>query len=290
MKLVYNSINKNLNRGSMFHYGRELWYNYNGDDQKALDGVMAKFDATPPNTQSGAEILATNRVIVYAMLSGYFDRYRNKDFKSGVNITPEIKFSLPIINPKTGAISRTFNFEGKIDGHRVEDVLNLISKYIMEDKTGGKIDSNYFDRIKIDTQVTGYFYATQKYFNEKLDGVIYRVTRTPGIKQKQKETKEQFRERIILDYKTKQDFYYQEVYINRDDSDMVAFEQELWDKAKDIRNTINKGWWYRDTSRCKDWGGCSYMPLCLAMGNEKDLTEKIRTFYRVVEPNSELRD
>ena len=289
MKLVSNKLSTPLNIGSGFHKAKEILYATNGDIVEAVKSINEWFDKIMPMTEEEGKEIETNRVIVWAMIEGYYNCYKN-DFNSNTKHEAEIKFSIPIINPETGAESKTFNFAGKCDGYMEKDCLGLISRYLGEEKVVSSIDKDFNDKIQLDTQTTGYYFAFQKVRDIKLDGIIFRATRRPSIKQTQKETLEQYRERVILDYKTRPEFYFHEFPIYRNEFDLKEFEQELWDKTQDILSVRRNGWWYKNTSYCSDYGSCQYLPLCLALGNEEKLKEAIEMYMKVEEPNTELRE
>jgi len=104
----------------------------------------------------------TERIIVSYSLSGYrwlFPDY-HKRFKSIAN---EIWFELPIFNPDTGKKMSKAVEVGRIDGI-IQDV-NTGLYYIKERKsTSWSIEGiKYWDRLKVDSQITDYLRAAQIY-------------------------------------------------------------------------------------------------------------------------------
>lgn len=247
-QLVSKFRKPSLDIGTAVHKGLET-----GSIEKALK-TFVKPDVYP-TTQAEADQLETNRALVTAMLTGYLARYEPFDSEKTQN---EIKFDIPIINPKTKATSKSFTFQGKVDALTIIDG----QYWLVEYKTSGKVDNNYFERLEIDDQITSYIYALQRTMNIKIAGVIYRVIKKPGIKQTQKETLAQYHERLLKDYQERPDFYYFESKFYRSQEDLAKFENDLWYFTQQLlyekRQDINT----RNASRCMDFGTCTYFPIC----------------------------
>lgn len=253
LALRYESISRGV--GSAVHKGLET-----GSVEEALH----LFDDTFPSDQEEANRLEVNRAIVQAMLEGYFDLYGagwDGDFY------PEKQFELPIINPDTGATSRSFRLAGKVDG--------LLHKdgrwWLVEYKTAGMVDKNYIDHLMLDQQLTTYIYGLQRQEGVKISGIIYRMLRKPSIRQRKNETVGQFTDRLSQDYKDRPEFYFYEEQLYRTQEDLDEFERELWSITQDLLKCRREGLWYRNTSRCRDWGSCDYLPLCSYQPDAADL-------------------
>jgi hypothetical protein len=256
---------QSLSIGSAVHKGLETG---------SIEEALKLFDDILPNSQDEMDELEINKVIVSAMLAGYFAK-----FKPFLEYKAEIQFDIPILNPLTKHISHSFRLQGKIDKLAKIDGLWWLVEY----KTASQINQGYFERLELDEQITTYIYAAQKEWNIKIAGVIYRVLKKPSIRQTKKETLEQFCKRLEKDYIDRPEFYFYEQQLYRSQEDLERFEQELWDFTQQYlyekRNGIN----YRNCSRCLDWGRCQYMPICC---NEPDWNLK----YEVKEINEELND
>lgn len=92
----------------------------------------------------------------------------------------ETEFQIPLINPETEAKSRSFNEAGKMDV-RVRKRSTGERKVVEHKTTQDSVepDSDYWDRLKIDTQVSKYFLAESISYGEKINSVIYDVLRKP---------------------------------------------------------------------------------------------------------------
>ena len=254
-----------LGIGSGFHKGAETG---------SVEQALAVFANDYPSTQEEMNALEIKKATVQAMVEGY-----GKAFKQFDNIQPEIKFSLPIINPATGAPSKSFNLSGKADG-----LMQIDGKWwLLELKTAGQINKTYIDRLMLDSQITTYFYAMQRAKGINLAGIIYRIVKKPSIYPRKGESINQFCERLIADYQQRPEFYFFEEKLYRTQDDLKLFERELWMFTQYLLLCNREGLWYRNPSKCGDYGRCQYMPLCLQEQDAIDL-------YEVKEPNSELKE
>jgi hypothetical protein len=171
-----------------------------------------------------------------------------------------VPFDLPIINPETGRPSNTYRFAGKID--RIIDTPQGFM--ILETKTTGESiepDSDYWLRLRIDTQISGYILAARK-LGYDVQSVMYDVIRKPSIRVTKKETIEQYAERLYNDLAERPGFYFARREIPRLESDLDEFRSELWRISKDVRDSELASFFYRNTSACLAPYKCAYWPLC----------------------------
>ena len=249
---------------------------HKGIETGSVDEALALFDDIFPSDQEEANKLETNKAIVRAMLEGYFELY-GREWPG--ELTPELQFEVPIINPATKAQSRSFLLSGKVDGLLQENGKHWLVEY----KTAGAVDKSYVEKLMLDQQLTTYIYGLQRQEGIKISGVIYRILRKPSIRQTKKETLEQYIERLFQDYKDRPEFYFYEEKLYRSQEDLDEFEHELWDITQDLLKCRKDGLWYKNTSRCKDWGRCEYIPLCAKQPDAMDL-------FKTRETNIELKE
>ena len=238
---------------------------HKGLETGSIDDALAAFSDTFPSDQTEADTLETNKVVVRAMLEGYFARF-GVGFDAEEYLS-ETQFEIDIINPATGAKSKSFRLAGKADG-----LVKLNGRWwLVEYKTAGQVGKSYIDKLNLDAQITTYVYALQRALNITIAGVIYRILRKPTIRQTKKETLFQYFDRLIADYKERPEFYFFEERLYRSQDDLAEFEVELWDLTQDLLKCRRDGLWYKNTSRCSDWSGCSYMPFCLQTPDAESL-------------------
>ncbi len=208
--------------------------------------------------ENEADDLRKTQATVYGMVKGALEHWGTVDQWTERN--QEIKFDLPLINPSTGWPSRSFTLRGKID----EVSRDSRGKWwLVEYKTASQMPAySYVDRLYLDTQVTTYFYAAQRYLGIELAGILYRVVRKPSIRQTKKETVDDYCKRVIKDYAKRPEFYFYEEQMIRSQGDLKEFEQRLWNISQLFLFYRRNNIWPMNTSRCAEWGGCDYIPLC----------------------------
>ena len=224
-----------------------------------------------------------------ALMSGYDAKWRDAEWET---LATEQQFQLPVINPDTGATSRTWTHAGKKDG--IIRYVPSRRKYLLEHKTTSDDiadpGSSYWRRLTIDSQVSGYMLAEWQNEN-KLDGTLYDVIRKPATRPKQitkalqkvmiqqgtylgEEVPKEFRlfenENIELyEIRLTQEIllnpckYYQRRTIPRLDDEIVEYATELWHIGKDILSARNNDHHYRNSDACMTWGSpCEYLSIC----------------------------
>lgn len=251
--------------------------------------VNAAYQEIHPDSQQEADELALEAVKLVEIAYGYIVRY-------GVEKHLEVVYHLPLRNPATGACSRTFHSAGKIDG-----VKSLGGQHarVIENKLMTSIQKAMIDKIALDVQVTEYVDAlAQKGWTAE---VAYRHTRWPGINPNPPkeyktranypgETLFEFGLRLAGDIQDRQDFYYHEQILTFDMAMLEDHRNERWRTSQDIvrsKYDLKRGLplaqaFPRNSSRCADWGGCAYIPLCTGMEGAGGL-------YEVGEDSPELR-
>ena len=245
LELVPRVQSHHLSLGSAVHKGLETG---------SIDAALTTFDGIFPSTQEEQDQLELDRITCEAMLTGYFAQ-----FESFAAYEAEIEFAVPIVNPRTQALSKRFVLAGKVDGLAKIDNEWWVCEY----KTASRLDRAYIDRLALDTQITTYIYGLQRTRGIRIAGVLYRILKKPTIKQRQKESAAQFRDRLVEDYKERADFYYDEQRLYRSQADLCTFEAELWAFTQRLLAERREGLHIRNTSQCTAYGGCPYIPLCL---------------------------
>jgi len=164
-----------LRMGSAHHKGVELHGNQTSDAE-AIDGASADY-LQPPPAGIDKHAWAIERETVRNLLAGWLWRY------SADNIRPiacELAFEIPLVNPETGASSRTFVLAGKIDA-----IVQLPDGRlaVQEVKTAGEDigpEAAYWLRLRKDPQISLYYLAARAVGHD-VATVLYDVTRKPTI-------------------------------------------------------------------------------------------------------------
>lgn len=290
-----------LRLGSAFHIGLDRLAKGDAIEQ-AIETATDGYAEVPLWAQRDPDKLLQwmgEREKVAALLECYHEYWGDDDCEI---IESEIAFDLPLVNPSTGASSRTFRLGGKID-----KIIKLRDGRIAirEHKTTGEDisrDSHYWRKLGIDQQVSNYYIAAWR-MGHKIETVDYDVARRPehrvsksiplrdddGFKivldengervfkgdgtprqtggqgmevQTRSETAGEFRERVIADIKSRPEHYFARREITRLQADIEEFEHELWDQAQAIRQSQLNGRWYRNTAQCVTYSPCAYLSVC----------------------------
>lgn len=198
-----------LNLGSAWH--RAMDARWRGLDYEAA--LAAALDIKQ------ATLDPLNAGIVAGLLHGYYLRYGQQDQHIAM-LYPEVQFEV-------GMNIYGWRMAGKMDGlGTLRDGRNAL----IEHKTSGESiseDSDYWLRLKFNMQLLHYVIAARK-LEWNVEAIIYDVTRKPCISQKQKETLEEFQDRLADDTTQRPDFYFtrREVPILEDDLAMYLQQQK----------------------------------------------------------------
>lgn len=254
--------------------------------------TIALREAVPPNATEADRMMA-------AKAQGLMEGYDAKWIDAGwITHAVEQEFHLPIVNPKTGARSRSFTQAGKKDGV-IEHSKRPGSIYGLEHKTTSEDISDpnapYYRRLAIDSQVSAYTLANWQE-GVKIEGTLYDVIRKPGIRAKKLskaerasfvadgmyfgkrfsndvrlefsgtveiETPEMYAARLAHDCKERPDWYFQRRIIPRLDQDVQEYAEELWDVATEIRIAMGTKRWFRNSGACMLYNSpCPYLGIC----------------------------
>lgn len=116
-----------------------------------------------------------------ALFEGYCLKYMDHDFEFYIPEGVEVGFEAPLMNPETGGVSKTWVLAGKIDAIATEKESGRT--VIIEHKTTSQDigpGSDYWKKIPIDGQVSGYYVGAQTLGFEAQD-CVYDVIRKPSI-------------------------------------------------------------------------------------------------------------
>jgi len=252
-----------LRFGGAFHYGLELYRSGLSRDL-AIETACCDYATCPEWADPTG--WAVEREALAALLAGHFWRYQDDDIEQ---VAVEQTFEIPLINPDTGAASRTFVVAGKIDGIvRLPDGRLAVLEY----KTAGEDvspDAEYWLRLRCDGQISLYVLAARA-LGHDVATVLYDVTRKPTIRLRKAETPEQYGERLLKDIGDRPDYYFQRREVPRLEDELAECRAELWQQAQLILETRRRAArlpdpsraWFRNVSRLT-CGYCEFSGLCL---------------------------
>ncbi len=290
----------NLHFGSLIHQCLELWYQC-----RDLGQVRDFIGTLCPNRlyDDGQRRDWHNAT---ALMNAYAARYAAEEFEV---VALEKTFRGPILNPATGAASRSFVLAGKVDGIvRIGD-----DYFLLEHKTAAQLDGDYLERLWTDFQITIYAYYLEQTMGITITGILYNIlvksklqqskgetqeeyearraellakskTGKSTAKRKLPETDEEFQERLTEKYTDPAMLHREMLYLSRDRFDILR--SELWELTQAFLDARRRGVFYQNTGFCFNYHRpCPYFALCRSNGNPN----VIENFYQRVPPNEELR-
>lgn len=296
-----------LRFGTMMHAGLELlWLGHSVDDAiaAAVAGAANEFEA------------AKARVL----LRGYDARWGREHMDDVAGV--ELEFRAPLVNPETGAASRTFQLGGKIDA--------MLRRRFVEHKTTSLdigVGSVYWRALTLDPQISTY-YAGAKSLGYEVDSCLYDVIRKPGqrpgnvpltdaegvkivhdangervrtkdgkkwrqtadseleyVLQSRPETVEEYEARLLEEVASAPDKYYQRGEIVRLEADEREAALDAWQLTRSMREAELAGTHPRNPDSCSRYGRtCGYFPVCTGEASLDDFTR----YERVENVHAEL--
>ena len=170
-----------LRMGAAFHVGLDALGR--GDTvEESAETAIESYAVTPDWCITKEEIddWLVEAETVRQLIHGYAWRWADDAIQC---IATEQCFELPLVNPETGAASRTFVLAGKID-----KIIRLPDDRlaILEHKTCGKDlspESDYWKRLRLDQQISLYMLAARE-LGYDVATVLYDVVRKPSISPK----------------------------------------------------------------------------------------------------------
>ena len=181
-RLVPLQRDRNLHFGSLIHECLQVWH-----QRRDLDEVLALIDRLCPNHLQD-DNQRRDWHLAIAMMKAYAAQYAAEDFEV---IALEKNFEGPIVNPATGAASRSFVLAGKVDG-----IVRIGGEhFILEHKTAAQIDSDYLEKLWTDFQITIYAHYVEQTMGIPITGILYNVLVKAKLQQSKGETEEEFQDR-----------------------------------------------------------------------------------------------
>jgi hypothetical protein len=299
-QLVPRQRDRNLHFGSLIHECLQEWH-----QRRDLDGVLTIIDRLCTNRLQD-ESQRRDWHLATAMMRAYAVRYATDDFEI---IALEKNFEGPIINPATGAASRSFMLAGKVDG-----IIRIQGEhFILEHKTAAQVDGDYLEKLWTDFQITIYAHYIEQTIGIPITGILYNVlvkaklqqgkgeteeefqarraellakskTGKTTAKRKLPEADEEFQQRLAEKYADSEMFHREMLYLSRDRFEILR--NELWELTQAFLDARRRGVFYQNTAFCFNYQRpCAYFALCRSNGNPN----LIENFYQRVPPNEELR-
>lgn len=274
-----------LRFGTRWHLGLEAWYlgkGLNDSISAAIEGLDDPYEA------ARLEVL----------LTGYHARWSGEVLPvRGV----EVEFRAPLVNPDTGAASRTFQLGGKLDV--------LLDDGLMEHKSTSQDigpGSVYWQRLVMDSQVSTYF-AGARTLGVEPRRCVYDVVRKPAMRplratpvesrkytkdgrlyasqREEDETPDAYAQRLAEEVAANPDKYYQRGEVVRLEEEERAYAADVWQLSRAMRDDARLQAHVRNPDACERYGSlCGFFGVCSGTASLDDETH----FERVEHVHQEL--
>jgi len=266
-----------LSFGTLWHLGMEHWWAATGDER--LSAGLAAMRSSP---DVDAFALATCEMLLIAYTALYGDQTLR-------TIAVEQRFEVPLLNPATGAASRTYVIGGKFDGIAADGDRLLVVEH---KTTGADIEegSLYWKKVQsLDSQISVYI-AGAKASGYDVHAALYDVVRKPGMKplkatpeesrkftkvtkanpvsrlyagqRETDETPAEYAQRVADDIAERPDRYFARAPIVRLEADEKDHAYDTWQQARMMREAELAGYAPKNPDSCSAFGGCPYLPVC----------------------------
>jgi len=291
---------KCLSFGSIIHDCLEQWHG-----GQPFAAVLQTIDRRHPERFADDD-QRRDWHLAAAMMKGYAARYPHEDFEV---VSLEKTFEGPIVNPATGALSRSFTLAGKVDG-----IVKQNGQYfLLEHKTASQIDGSYLERLWTDFQITLYTWYVEETLGIPVAGVLYNIlgkaklqqgkgeteaefearraellakskTGKTSAKRKVAESDEDYQARLAEKYADPGMFHRELLYLSKEQYEPLR--AELWELTQAFLDARRRKMFYQNTSFCFHYNRpCPYFPLC-SSNNNPNIREN---FYEIQDPHEELR-
>ncbi len=180
--LVPLASDPNLRFGSAVHQFLECWHR-----TRDLAQVLDLVDRSYPN-RAGDDDQLRDWHLATAIMKGYPARYPVEEFEV---VELEKTFEGEIVNPATGATSRSFTLAGRVDG-----IVRIGGEhFLLEHKTASTVDSGYIERLWTDFQIILYCWYVEQALGFHVSGVIYNILVKAKLQQSRGETEAEYEAR-----------------------------------------------------------------------------------------------
>ncbi len=176
-----------LRFGTLVHLGLEAWW------RATADRLDAAIEAMRGRAFDDFELVRAG-----VALQGY-DAMWGAEMEHFEVLAVEAEFRAPLVNPDTGAASRTYELGGKLDAvvrDRRDGLVKLVEHKSSSEDTGP--GSDYWKRLQIDPQVSTYF-AGGKAEGYDIAECIYDVLGKPALRPSQVPLRDELGSKIVHD-------------------------------------------------------------------------------------------
>lgn len=276
MKMVSKKKPTYFVLGEAIHKFIEFYYRTK-DKTMALKQIDNVFKTVKTELLNREEMhdLECDKSIAYGIAEAYPTFYK-ADFDEFKTFLTEQTFKIPLPNS-------SHTYYGTLDALLQDHAGDW---WILETKTAAaqSLNDDYFERVKIDSQVSGYMHGGKHIIGVYPRGVIYNVIKKPAIRLKNGESLQAFQQRVRQEYIS---FAKEKNYFQRQQLVVSTHRLETW--AEDTSRLVNfvadkiatkDKHWHMNTGACRaNYGSCTYMNACItnqynSLMYEKDTSGK----------------
>jgi hypothetical protein len=234
-----------------------------------------------------------DRARAEAMICGYHARWSGEQYEV---LAVEAEFRAPLVNPETGAASRTWQRGGKLDVV-VRELGGQGRIGFIEHKTSSDDiapGSPYWKQLRMDGQVSGYFVGADA-LGFPAEFCLYDVLGKPklrpyepGKKRAIAETPGEFRARCMEAIAAEPDRYFRRGEVVRLEAEAAEALFDDWQTAVQMREGEHHRRFPRNPGACMRWGrACDFFDVCAGEASIDDPSRFRRSEH--VNPELEAR-
>lgn len=260
-------LNINFVVGNFVHLGLRKLYS---KEKNFLEETMKFFDVEKKRLRKEMALSVENEqslneqeVIIHGILRAYAEKYK-KFISETKLIGSEEEIDLRHTTKKGSKIM------GRLD--------NLLERkdglYIHEVKTAKYVNEDYIRNIKNNLQISlyRYMYNQDPKYKKKIKGFIYDVIMKPSIRQKQKESKTEFMERLYQYYLNPQNpmTFYMEIM----DQALITPAKALNvidQVSRSIKDCETENDFYHNFNHCFIRSKCEFYSICMHGENQETM-------------------
>lgn len=279
-----------LRFGSLFHSGLEAWW------IATMEGLAGDERLTRALAALAGESDPFDMMRADALLRGYDARWGAENYTV---LAVEHAFEVDLVNPDTGAASRTFRLAGKVDAIVRDEAGRTL---LVEHKTSSEQigpGSEYWRRLQIDSQISTY-YAGANAIGHDVEGCLYDVIAKPGIRplkatpiesrkyvaktgllyanqREADETPAEFHARLLADIASDPNGYFQRGVVVRLAGEIAEAAADAWMTAQIIRDAARTGRAPRNPDACSRYGRtCQFFDVCTGTASLDDAAQFVK--------------
>ncbi len=268
-----------LRFGTFFDAGLGAWWSANGEPahrfDRAITTIRVRAESNPEDSDPFDLVKAEE------LLLGYTARWGDAGYET---IGTQVEFEVPLVNPDTGAESRTYKLRGKLDAIAEKDRRRSVIEHKTTSSDIGQ-GSDYWRKVSaLDPQISTYI-AGANAAGHNVEDCLYDVVRKVAMRpfkatpeesrrytkvgrldvrqHEHDEAPEAFRLRVRAAIAEAPEKYFARGPIVRLERDAAEHAADTWQMAWILRESENAGRYPRSPGSCERFGRfCDFFEVC----------------------------